>query len=184
MYLEVKESPACSVGHIALDVTDTMGTVASVGSTVALIAGMIPAITVAPIVITGAAVTGGAVAAYTIGRNIGTLVERKKYGQVCIGQRSSIKIYIAMFKPSAVNCVQPHCTILNNGEHFVIKICCTQKLLVRAYLYYYTFSQCHIQILLIVQMEHVVFLEVSPFNGTYAKYKYTFVHKSETFCAV
>lgn len=81
--LEIHESPACSVVNRALDVTDTVGTVASVGSTVALIAGMVPAVAAAaPAVMIGAVVTGGVVGVYTVGRSIATLVDRGQRDQV------------------------------------------------------------------------------------------------------
>lgn len=72
------------MGNQVLDGVDTTGTVLSVGSATVMAASLIPAVTLAPAVLTGAAVTGLGVCLYSVGRSIGTLVERKIYKQVHI----------------------------------------------------------------------------------------------------
>ncbi|KAL3276229.1 hypothetical protein HHI36_020945 [Cryptolaemus montrouzieri] len=71
------ESPACGVGRKVLMGADIAGTVLGVGSTGVMAAAAIPAIAVAPIVAVGALGVGVTVGVYTIGRSIGTLIDRK-----------------------------------------------------------------------------------------------------------
>lgn len=82
MILEVLDSPACSTSRKILVGSDRAKTAVSIGSTATFIAAAIPGVIVAPPLIAAAAVGGLAVGAYSVGRSIASLRDRKKHDQV------------------------------------------------------------------------------------------------------
>lgn len=80
--LEIHDSPACSIATKFLKGSDRARTAVSIGSTATFVAAAIPGIIVAPGLIAAAAVGGLAVGAYTVGRSVANLRDRKKHAQV------------------------------------------------------------------------------------------------------
>ncbi|XP_044758016.1 uncharacterized protein LOC123316106 [Coccinella septempunctata] len=74
--LQKLASPACQIGHKILKVTDITTSVLGIGSTGVMVAAAVPAITIAPFALLGAAAVGAGVGVYSIGRSISTLVDR------------------------------------------------------------------------------------------------------------
>lgn len=80
--LEKHLSPACSISRMLLRGTDIASSVAGVASAGVFIAAMIPAITVAPVVLVSAGVVGAAVGVYSIIRSAFALVDRHQHDEV------------------------------------------------------------------------------------------------------
>lgn len=82
--LEIHDSPACSIKSKILTGSDRATTALSIGSTATFIAATIPGLVVAPAMLAAAAAGGVAVGAYTVGRSVAKLCDRKKHDQVRI----------------------------------------------------------------------------------------------------
>lgn len=82
--LEVYNSPACSIVRKFLVGSDRTKTAVSIGSTATLVAAAIPGVFVAPALIVAAAAGGLAVGAYSVGRSVANLRDRKKHDQVIV----------------------------------------------------------------------------------------------------
>ncbi|KAF2896019.1 hypothetical protein ILUMI_10166 [Ignelater luminosus] len=79
--LERHLSPSCGIGHSILMGTDIATTVAGLASGGVFIAAMIPAIAVAPVALTAAAVTGIGVGVYSVIRSAVNIYDRQKHGE-------------------------------------------------------------------------------------------------------
>ncbi|KAF5304628.1 hypothetical protein FQR65_LT07910 [Abscondita terminalis] len=77
--LEKLSSPSCSVAHAVLQGTDIATTATGIGAGCVFVAAAIPAITIAPIALTVAAITGAGVGVYGITRSAVKLADRAQH---------------------------------------------------------------------------------------------------------
>lgn len=80
--LQKQDSPACQIGQKVLKATDITTSVLGIGSTGMMVLSAVPAITIAPVAMLGAAAIGAGVGVYSIGRSISALIDRGKHKEV------------------------------------------------------------------------------------------------------